>query len=200
VRCAGLVLAAGAGTRLGRPKAVVEVGGLRLVDRSVRIVRRAGAEPVFVVVGAVEVGDVAAIVVRNDEWRTGLASSLRTGLSAVSAYDVGATPVDAVVITLVDLVGLTAAAVRRVLSAADAGARIAVATFDGVRGHPVLIRRDDWAEAARAADGDSGARRFLAERGADVVEVPCADIASSVDIDTEADLAAATADEGGRSR
>lgn len=197
VRCAGLILAAGAGSRLGRPKATVEVGGLRLVDRALTVLSQGGAEPLFVVVGAVEVGDVAAHVVRNGEWRTGLASSLRAGLSAVAAYDAGVAPVDAVVITLVDLVGLSAASVRRVLTAADAGARVAVATYHGMRGHPVLIRRGDWADAARAAIGDAGARPFLAALGAAVVDVPCGDVASGVDIDTEADLAAAER-EGGR--
>lgn len=199
MRCGGLVLAAGSGSRLGRPKALVEVGGERLVDRALAVLAAAGAAPAFVVAGAVDVGHVDAVVVHNDEWQSGLASSLRAGLRGVATYDAHVSRLDAVVITLVDMVVLTPAAVRRVVAAAESGARAAVATYNGQRGHPVLIRRADWADAARAATGDSGARQFLGQLGAAVVEVPCGDIASGLDIDTEADLAAARR-RGGRLR
>ena len=51
---AGLVLAAGAGSRFGRPKAVVELDGERLVDRAVRVLRAGGISRTYVVSGAVE--------------------------------------------------------------------------------------------------------------------------------------------------
>ncbi|MFN8159412.1 MAG: NTP transferase domain-containing protein, partial [Candidatus Nanopelagicales bacterium] len=108
---AGLVLAAGEGRRFGGPKAPYVVDGERLVDRAVRLLREAGCSPVVVVLGA-WVGDVPeATVVVNDGWSEGMGSSLRTGLDALSAYD----DVDRALVTLVDLVGLTSAAVQRVL-------------------------------------------------------------------------------------
>ncbi|MEJ7726951.1 MAG: NTP transferase domain-containing protein, partial [Actinomycetes bacterium] len=63
MRVAGLVLAAGAGRRLGQPKALVSVDGRRFVDLAVDALREGGADPVLVVVGAAEVGHVDALVV-----------------------------------------------------------------------------------------------------------------------------------------
>lgn len=191
MRVAGLVLAAGGGTRLGRPKAVVAVGGQRLVDRSVSVLSAGGAEPVFVVVGAVPVGHVEAFVVCNDDWRTGMASSLRAGLAALDEYAGSVADVDAVVLSLVDLVDLSPDAVRAVVDAASAGARAVTATYGGDRGHPVLLRRADWPAAAAAAHGDAGARRFLSDPAHEVVEVACDGFGNAADIDTTEDLAAA---------
>lgn len=193
MRVAGLVLAAGSGTRLGRPKALVEIGGQRLVDRAVSTLAAGGADPVFVVVGAAPVGHVEAFVVCNDEWRTGMASSLRAGLTAMSGYAASVTDIDAVVITLVDLADLSPDGVRAVMDAASAGARAVTATYEGARGHPVLLRRADWLGAAATAQGDAGARHFLSDPAVRVVEVPCDGFGGTADVDTARDLAAARA-------
>jgi choline kinase len=66
---AGLLLAAGEGRRLGRPKALVEVDGVRLVDRAVRMLRDAGCTPIVVVSGAAPVEVAGAVVVHNTDWR-----------------------------------------------------------------------------------------------------------------------------------
>ena len=58
---------------------------------------------------------------------------------------------------------------------------LAVATYDGVRGHPVLIGRDHWAGVIETATGDEGARRYLAAH--DVVEVDCTGLADPTDLD-----------------
>ena len=139
-----------------------------------RLLREAGCSPVVVVLGA-WVGDVPeATVVVNDGWSEGMGSSLRTGLDALSAYD----DVDRALVTLVDLVGLTSAAVQRVLgSEAD----LAAAAYDGRRGHPVLLARSRWGDAAAVAQGDRGARDLLASAEVDLVEV--GDIATDDDLD-----------------
>ena len=173
---AGLVLAAGAGVRFGGPKAPFVLDGERLVDRAVRVMRDAGCKPVVVVLGA-WVGEVPdAVVVVNDEWSEGMGSSLRTGLSALDLL----VDVDSVIVTLVDLPGLTADGVRRLL---ESSASIVAATFDGERGHPVKFAREHWAEVITVARGDEGARRFLAGRS-DVVRVEIGDIATGADMDT----------------
>ena len=103
---AGLVLAAGSGTRYGQPKAPVVIDGERLVDRAARLLREAGCDPVVVVLGA-WVGDVPdAEVALNADWAEGMGSSLRVGLTALEKR----AEVDRAVITLVDLPGLTAEA------------------------------------------------------------------------------------------
>lgn len=176
VKVAGLVLAAGAGVRFGGPKAPFVLDGERLVDRAVRVMCDAGCEPVVVVLGA-WVGEVAdAVVVVNDEWPEGMGSSLRAGLSALDLMP----DVDSVIVTLVDLPGLTAEGVRRIL---ESPASIVAATFEGERGHPVKFARGHWEEIIAVSTGDEGARRFLAGRS-DVVRVEIGDVAIGTDMDT----------------
>jgi CTP:molybdopterin cytidylyltransferase MocA len=179
---AGLLLAAGEGRRLGTPKALVEIGGVRLIDRGVRMLHEAGCTPIVVVTGAARVDVPGAVVVHNPDWRTGMGSSLRVGLSAL------APDCPAVVIALVDQPKVTAAAVRRLREAYDGGARVAVATYGGRPRNPVLIAHEHFAEAADHATGDMGARDFLRARSDIVVPVPCDDVADPEDIDTPEDL------------
>ena len=149
---------------------------MRLVDRAVDLLRAAGCDPVLVVLGA-WVGDVPdATVVVNEAWSDGMGSSLRTGLAALEAL-----PVDRVVVTLVDLVGLTTDAVTRVV-ATDAD--LAAATYDGERGHPVVLSREHWSGVATSANGDTGARDYLNAHVDQLVLVEVGDIASITDLDT----------------
>jgi nicotine blue oxidoreductase len=174
-RDAGLVLAAGEGRRFGGPKAPAIVDGERLVDRAVRILRAGGCDPVIVVLGA-WVGDVAdATVVVNDEWREGMGSSLRVGLAFLLAEDV-----DRVVVTLVDLPGLTPAAVERLVASPS---RLAQAAYDGERGHPVLLGSEHVAGVAEVAMGDRGARDYLRDRLAEIDLVEVGDVATGEDLD-----------------
>lgn len=176
---AGLVLAAGAGTRFGQPKAPVVIDGERLVDRAVRVLAEGGCSPVLVVLGA-WVGQVdGADVLVNDAWPEGMGSSLRAGLEELAQ----SSDADAVVISLVDLPGLTPAAVQRVV---DCPADLAVATYDGERGHPVRIARRLWSEAIAVAQGDEGARRLLRAHD-DVALVEVGDVASGYDVDVPAE-------------
>lgn len=170
---AGLVLAAGEGRRFGGPKAPFVVEGERLVDRAVRVLREGGCDPIWVVLGA-WVGDVeGAVVVVNDEWPEGMGSSLRSGLSAVSG--------DRIVVTLVDLPGLTGEAVARLTQSSS---RLGQATFEGERGHPVIMGREHLSGIAVAAVGDRGARDYLREHAVDLIEV--GDVADGSDLDEPA--------------
>jgi nicotine blue oxidoreductase len=184
VRVAGLVLAAGEGRRLGTPKALVETGGQRLVDRAVTALRLGGCEPVVVVLGAAHADVPAAHVVTNDDWRTGMGSSLRVGLTALGEVDA-----TAVVVTLVDTPGVTGSVVDRLVSACAAGADVVVATYDGQPRTPVLLARAHWPETAEMAVGDVGARAFLRAHQHLVRHVECGDVGTSDDVDTPEDLA-----------
>jgi CTP:molybdopterin cytidylyltransferase MocA len=179
---AGLVLAAGGGRRYGMPKALVEYEGSLLVERAVRTAR-AVCDPVLVVLGAqaVDVWRTAdldgATVLGNRDWETGMASSLRTGLDGLRGWP---GRIDAALVTLVDVPGMTPEALRAVAAHAAPDA-LAVATYDGVRGHPVLLGREHWAGVAATATGDEGARRYLAGRA--VTEVDCTGLADPTDLD-----------------
>jgi len=186
-RVGGLVLAAGEGSRFGRPKALVEVAGETLLDRAVRVLIEGGCvQPVVAVVGATELPDRQPVdpaqrLVVNPDWRTGMASSLRVGLAAC--------PEPAVVLMVVDTPGIGPEVVRRLVSAFEDGASVAVATYGGERRNPVLIARDHWAEVASLAVGDVGARPFLIAHPELVTAVECGDIGDPTDVDTPEDLA-----------
>jgi nicotine blue oxidoreductase len=180
---AGLLLAAGAGRRYGMPKALVEHDGRLLVERGLAALAAGGCEPLVVVLGAaadrVRAGaDLAgARVVVNPDWADGMGSSLRVGLAALAGTAAGA-----VAVLLVDTPGITADAVRRVLGRTGPDALV-VAGYHGGAGHPVLLGRDHWDGVAALAVGDVGARPYLRSRQAQVVTVPCDDIADGTDLD-----------------
>jgi CTP:molybdopterin cytidylyltransferase MocA len=82
-RVAGVLLAAGEGSRFGQPKALVELNGQTLAERGVNLLRAGGADPILVVVGAVPVELNGTHTVYNPQWRTGMGSSLRAALQAL---------------------------------------------------------------------------------------------------------------------
>ncbi|MEU8392323.1 NTP transferase domain-containing protein [Micromonospora sp. NPDC048843] len=158
---AGLLLAAGAGRRYGRPKALVELDGEPLVRRAIRLLGDGGCAPVHVVLGAGvdEMPDLpGAVPVRHDRWSDGLGSSLLKGLASLPAA------VPAAVVVLVDQPLLSPIAVRRVRAAYADGAVVAVATYAGRRGHPILLTRRTWPLLSGYAVGDRGARDLLRDR------------------------------------
>ena len=179
---AAVVLAAGGGRRYGMPKALVEYEGSLLVERAAATAA-AVCDPVLVVLGAraVDVWRTArlgnALVLANEDWETGMASSLRTGLDGLRGFP---GTVDAALITLVDMPGMTPEALAAVAAHAAPDA-LAVATYGGVRSHPVLIGREHWAGVAASATGDEGARRYLAAH--QVTEVDCTGLADPTDLD-----------------
>ena len=178
---------------MGRPKALVEFAGEPLILRAVRVLSAGGTAPLLVVVGAAadEVRALlppAAQTVEAADWAAGMGASVRAGLAALAQLH----PVpDAVVVHLVDLPGITAAAVARL--AADAGpASLRRAAFAGRPGNPVLLGREHWAGVIAQAHADEGARGYL--KGHPQLElVECGDVATADDVDTPEQLAAAAA-------
>ena len=83
-------------------------------------------------------------------------------------------------VQLVDMPGMTPAALERMAAHAGPDA-LAVATYGGVRSHPVLLGREHWAGVADTATGDEGARRYLAAH--EVTEVDCTGLADPTDLD-----------------
>jgi CTP:molybdopterin cytidylyltransferase MocA len=182
-RVAGVLLAAGEGKRLGTPKALVELGGRRLVDRGADLLRDGGTAPVVVVTGAAQVTVPDVVLVPNPDWRTGMGSSLAAGLRALPSECTAA------VIALVDQPLIGAGVVRRLVAARQAGAELVVAAYHGRARNPVLLARQHWPGVIAAADGDTGARPYLRAHPGLVTLVECADIGSPDDVDTPEDLA-----------
>jgi nicotine blue oxidoreductase len=185
---AGVLLAAGSGSRLGRPKALVVVGGQSLVERGVALLRDGGARPVIVVTGAAELPSKpgpGVVCVRNADWATGMGSSLAAGLAAVPPEGAAA------VIALADQPLVGRESVRRLIAAYASGARVVVACYEGQPRNPVLIGREHWPEVVAMAAGDVGARPFLRAHPDLVTRVECGDVGRPDDIDSPEDLATA---------
>src|SRR5579884_3988192 len=161
----GAVLAAGAGTRIGRPKAELELGGQRLVDRAVAALRAGGCAPVIAVVRA-GMAVPGAVETVNHRPERGMRSSLALAVSAAGEAD-------ALAVVLVDAPGVGAEAIRRTVAAWRPG-RIAVAAFGDDRGHPIVMSPAMWRAALAVAEPDEGARTYLAEKSEfiDLVHVP----------------------------
>ncbi len=187
-RVAGLLLAAGAGSRFGGPKALVELGGELLVERGVRLLTEGGCDPVVAVLGAgadqVRRRTRLVDVVVAAGWAEGMGASLRAGLAELAHR----LDVQACVVALADQPLVGAQAVQRLRAAWEGGATVVVASYEGEHRNPVLLDRTLWAEVAAAATGDTGARGWLRGHPDRVTAVPCEDTGSPYDIDTPEDL------------
>jgi CTP:molybdopterin cytidylyltransferase MocA len=188
VGVAGLLLAAGGGRRMGRPKALVTGrDGVNLLERGLQVLRDGGCEPVVAVLGAAAdraraAAGAADLVVEAQDWADGQSASLRAGLGALEATDAYAA-----CLLLVDLTDVGPDAVTRVLvGAGDGPDALARAAYTGTPGHPVVIGRAHWPGVVAGLHGDRGARDYLAAHPHQLVE--CGDLATGEDVDTPADL------------
>jgi len=178
-----VLLAAGGGSRFSGAthKLHASVGANRsLLAQAAATAVAAGIGPVAVVVGAVApCADLEpeVSVITNTRWSEGQATSLQAALAWAADMGHGE-----IVVGLGDQPGLTATAWRSV--AAAHATPIAVATYDGRRGHPIRLAAAVWPDLP--TEGDTGARALLRARPALVTEVPCD--GDPTDIDTVADL------------
>jgi len=184
-RIAGIVLAAGTASRMGRNKLVLPVHGKPMVAHAVEAAAAAGLDPVIVVTGheaaAVRraAGNTPVTFVQNNDFARGLSTSLRAGIGAVPPECEGA------VVLLGDMPGITAPLIEKVVKAFDPAEdrAICVATAQGQRGHPVLWGRQFFPEL-EALEGDAGARVVMDRYPGLLYEVEAGSGAPLADIDT----------------
>lgn len=170
---AGIILAAGASSRMGEDKALLQWGERTFLEHLMTALKAAGVEPLRVVLGANaedvqrRVKLVAGEAVVNREWERGMLSSLVAALDSLSAGGV-----DAAVVCLVDHPCLSSRLIRTLIEKHRATGRpIVQPTYKGRRGHPVLFAASLFDEL-RAAPPDVGARHVVYQHAADVLEVP----------------------------
>jgi len=180
-----IVLAAGASSRMGRPKALLPVNGRPAVEVVCAALRDGGADDVVVVVGkhAAEIRAGAdlrrARVIDNPRWSGGRTSSVQTGLAALPPS------AEWTLLALVDMPLVRAETVRALLAAPRGDADVVVPVHDGRRGHPILLRRTLFARIA-ALGPDEPLRDVV--RTARRVDVPVDDPGVLVDFDEPGDV------------
>lgn len=189
VRAGAIVLAAGASTRMGRPKQLLRFRGRTLLRSAALAALEGGCRPVVVVTGAhaeLSRGELRGLGVReafNADWETGMASSVRAGLSALLEEDAGA---GAVVLLLCDQPFVTGGVVASLVNAHRATGRAAVASrYGGGFGVPALFARTLFAELSRL-EGAAGAKQVITRHASDAhfLDFP----AGETDVDTPEDF------------
>lgn len=185
-KVAGIILAAGASRRLGRPKQLLDFRGKPLLQHAIDHARASRLAEVILVLGASHDRIEPAIdasglrIVVNPEFAEGQSTSLIAGLDAVDAN------VDGVLFLLGDQPGVTREIIDTELEAFDGDPTTIVMTaWQGTPSHPVLFGRA-YFDTLRALSGDTGARRIIAD-ARDRVRHVVSDRPVPGDVDTEED-------------
>jgi molybdenum cofactor cytidylyltransferase len=189
---AAIILAAGRSTRMGSNKLMEDLKGKPLLRHVAEAALASQARPVLVVTGHehqrvhAALGGLDVTFVHNPDYADGLSTSLKAGVAALAANVTG------VVVMLGDMPMVTSETIIKVIAALEASPHriAAVPVHDGEWGNPVLLSRALFAEVEHL-QGDSGARKLLAARVGDVLEVAVPSDAVLIDMDTPAALAKA---------
>lgn len=177
----GILLAAGAGRRMGMPKALMrDADGGSWLLRACAALDDGGCDRITVVLGAAAaearrlLADVPVDVIVAPDWERGMSASLRAGLGFLVEGD-------AALLHLVDLPDVGPQVVARVLATGTDRDALARAAYDGTPGHPVLLGRHHWPGVLGSSVGDQGARAYLSAHPPALVE--CGDLATGRDVD-----------------
>ncbi len=175
-RTAGIILAAGASTRMRQDKALLRWGDRTFLEHLLAALKNSRVGHVRVVLGAnaavarKRISLSAGEVVINHEWERGMLSSLILGLDSLPHGEI-----DAALVCLVDHPCISSHLLRALIERFRETLKpIVVPTFQGRRGHPVLFAASLFDEL-RAAPPDQGARYVVYRHERDILEVPTAE-------------------------
>ncbi len=189
--CAVIILAAGASTRLGRPKQLLPFNGKSLLEHAVDTANDSMAEPVIVVLGAnadlleKEIDEKKVHVAVNSEWKEGMASSVRCGINTLLQI---APMTDAAIIMVCDQPYVSSTLLDHLIAMQkNSGKPIVTSQYENAIGPPALFHKTIFPELLQLK-GDAGARKIIEQRMNDVATVPFQQ--GNIDIDTEADYKA----------
>ncbi|MGC1782027.1 MAG: nucleotidyltransferase family protein [Acidobacteriaceae bacterium] len=170
-RVPAVILAAGGSMRLGQPKQLLRLRQLdkeTLLDRAVTLAAEAGADPIFVVLGAnadeIERGCLLehCTVLRNADWAEGMASSLRLGISAIAEQFPNAS---GALLMVCDQPALSREHLRRLLDMHGSEPEsVAASRYAGRPGVPAIVPRALFPRLLTLT-GDRGARAIFDHAG-----------------------------------
>lgn len=185
-----VILAAGASTRLGQPKQLISYQGKSLIEQITGVAIASDGQPIVVVLGA----NVSRIkpklsaynieIAWNEQWSTGMASSLRCGLKKIRAI---APDLNAIILMLCDQPFVSTPLLQELINGYATGNYPIVASQYGeVIGVPALFDQTLFPELARI-EGDRGARQIINSDQSKLLRIPFPE--GLIDIDTPDDLA-----------
>lgn len=185
MRFAAVILAAGQSSRLGTPKQLLPYQNKTLLQCVIDSARQSGAESVLVVLGyrmeiILNAIDTEGLyIVKNEDWQSGMASSIRCGIAALEGR--GATT-DGVILVVCDQPFVTAELLEKLIEKQKRTGRPIVASkYQGILGTPVFFHRRFFPELT-GLKGDTGARNILMQNADLVACVPFFN--GDIDIDT----------------
>jgi molybdenum cofactor cytidylyltransferase len=186
--CGIILLSAGSSSRLGKPKQLLNYRGGSLLGNTVNVVAMADAKPLVVVLGynaallIPEIDKAKALIVINENYATGMASSIVTGLKYLIEKD----PLtDGVLILMCDQPFVSAALLNNLIyTQQQTGKPIIASTYGDTTGTPALFHKTIFNELLLLR-GDTGARKIIQQHIHEVATVPFEK--GSIDIDTEED-------------
>lgn len=186
---AAIILAAGSSSRLGQPKQLLEIAGVKLLDRAIEAATTAGCSPVVVVLGAHaekivnESTAVGVEVIRNENWQRGIGTSIRSGMQHLINSQ---SKLEAAVLLSCDQPRVNANTIAALMAKRDNSNKPIVASrYANTLGIPAIFDRCCF-ESLTGLPDDSGAKPLIESNRNYVAEIDFSD--GAVDIDTPADL------------
>ncbi|MGC2111120.1 MAG: NTP transferase domain-containing protein [Candidatus Korobacteraceae bacterium] len=187
-RIGAIVLAAGMSSRMGEPKQLLRLGERTVLQQTLENLRGSRVDEIILVLGfaaekiAAHLAAEGVKVVINPQFGEGMGSSLRTGLAALDPQ------VSAALVVLADQPFVRPATLNQLIEGyIESGAQIAIPTYRGFRGNPVLLDRSVFAEVM-ALTGDVGCRAIFGSHTEGIVKVPADDVGVLLDIDDKDDF------------
>ena len=183
--CAAVLLAAGASSRIGKPKQLLFYKGKTLLQNTLSAAINAPLDPIIVVLGADEkiirneIGEKNIYIVFNSDWQEGIASSIRCGLKELEKIAPNA---DAAILMVCDQPHITSSLLKNLfITQQQTGKPIVASYYNGVAGTPALFHKNIFPELV-LLKGDKGAGKILRERTGSVATIPFP--LGTIDIDT----------------
>jgi molybdenum cofactor cytidylyltransferase len=183
-----VILAAGASTRLGKPKQLLQYNNKSLLQNAIDAAIHSTAAPVVVVLGANaeqvsrEIDKSTTNVLINTAWEEGMASSVRNGLNEILFFDPS---IDAVIFMVCDQPFVSADVINDLINTQrETGKQIVTCTYGDAIGPPALFHKTLFHELMELK-GDAGARKIIQRHSSDVATVLFEK--GKIDIDTETD-------------
>lgn len=187
--CGIIILAAGASTRLGKPKQLLPVGSQSLLSHTVGVAIKSKADHVIVVLGdkfhelRKKIDGQSLDIAENKDWKEGMASSIRTGLSKMlESYP----DIDAIIFMVCDQPFISYTIINELIeSAKKTSKKIVTCNYGENIGPPALFQKSYFSKLS-GLKGDVGARKIIGQHMDDVytIDFPL----GKIDLDTLDDI------------
>jgi molybdenum cofactor cytidylyltransferase len=184
-----LLLAAGASTRLGRPKQLLKIQGGYLLEKMAGVALEAGGNPVIIVLGAFfekiqpTVAHLPVRILQNERWQEGMGSSVAAGVRFLTEHN---NEVEAVMLMLCDQPYVHAGLLKSIYDKWLQGeAGIVAAEYEDTFGVPAIFDKKFLPELA-ALSGEKGAKSLMMQHRDEMFTIPFPQ--GTIDLDTEEDV------------